>query len=407
MSKQIERLTDRTCRSTGIGLHHDGQGLYLAARQGAEGVTRSWLLRYTLAGKATWLGLGSYPTIGLAMARQKALEARRQLIDGIDPLQTKRAQRAALRRRGASTTATFRECSESYLRAHDAGWSRRHAQIWAQSLREYAYPVLGGMPVDQIDTAAVLKVLQPIWQEMPTTASRLRNRVELVLDAARAAGHIPAENQNVARWRGHLDHLLAKPSRLRSVRHFPALAYRDVPAFMAQLRERDAIAALALQFICLTAVRAQECLGMTWGEVDLEARLWVIPAHRMKARREHRVPLSDQAIKVLKLRQNLNSGAVSNSARPFPISLRTIDGLRRQVSLPTTHGLRSSFRTWAAECTSYPRELIEQCLAHVTGSATELAYMRSDVLERRRELMAAWANYCTATATVLPLRVAS
>ena len=147
----------------------------------------------------------------------------------------------------------------------------------------------------------------------------------------------------MARWRGHLDHLLAKPSRLRSVRHFPALAYRDVPAFMAQLRERDASVALALQFICLTAVRAQECLGMTWGEVDLEARLWVIPAHRMKARREHRVPLSDQAIKVLKLRQNLGSVQSSNSARPFPISLRTIDGLRRQVSLPTTHGLRSSF----------------------------------------------------------------
>jgi integrase len=398
MSKQVDRLTDRACRAAGVGMHHDGRGLYLVGKQGAEGVTKSWVLRYDRDGKQYSVGLGGFPVIALKRAREKALEAHVLRADGVDPLQHKRAQRAALRQRGASATATFRECAESYLRAHDAGWSRKHAEVWAQSLQAYAYPVLGGMPVDQIDTAAVLKVLQPIWHEMPTTASRLRNRIELVLDAARAAGHSVAENS--ARWRGHLDHLLAKPSRLRSVQHFPALPYRDPPGLMDELAQREGVAALALRFIALTAVRAQECLGMTWDEVDMGARLWVIPAHRMKARREFRVPLSDRALAVLERMPR-------DSDRIFPISLRVIDGLRKQIGLATTHGLRSSFRMWCAEETSFPAEVAEACLAHVTGSAVEQAYQRSDVLEKRRQLMATWGAYCTSSGEVVQLRAVS
>jgi integrase len=256
------------------------------------------------------------------------------------------------------------------------------------------------MPVDTIDTAAVLRVLQPIWRD-GVVASRLRNRIELILDAARAAGHRTAENP--ARWRGHLDKLLPRPSKVRVVQHHVSLPYRDVPALIEQLRERDAISALAMRFIALTAVRASECLGMTWGEVDLEQRLWTIPAARMKARREHRVPLSDQAIELIK---RMRHASVTDDTRVFQCALTALDRLRERMGMEATvHGLRSSFRVWCAECTSFPAEIAEQCLAHVTGSATELAYQRSDVLEKRRHLMAAWADYCDRQgAEVIPLR---
>jgi integrase len=259
------------------------------------------------------------------------------------------------------------------------------------------------MPVDSIDTAAVLRVLQPIWRD-GVVASRLRNRIELIIDAARAAGHRSAENP--ARWRGHLDKLLPRPSKVRVVKHHASLPYRDVPVLMGQLRERDARSALALRFITLTAVRASECLGMTWGEVDLEQRLWTIPAARMKARREHRVPLADQAIELIK---RMRHASVTGDARVFACALTALDRLRERMGMEeTVHGLRSSFRVWCAECTSFPAEIAEQCLAHAVGDDTERAYQRSDVLEKRRQLMQEWADYCDRqSAEVVPLRAVS
>ncbi len=402
MSKQVDRLTDRTCRAAGVGRHHDGRGLYLACRQGVEGTTKSWLPRYTLNGKSTWMGLGPFPDVGLAQARRKAQDARTLKADGQDPLQAKRAVRAAAVQRAPSSSVTFAECAAAYIKSHDAAWSRAHAEQWVQSLRDYVYPVLGSIPVEQIDTAAVLRALQPIWAVMPETASRVRSRIELVLDFARVHGHRSGDNPAV--WRGNLDHVLASPRKLRAVEHYAALHYRDVPALMAQLREREGIAVLALQFVCLTATRASETLEATWQEFDLPAKLWVIPARRMKGRREHRVPLNDAAIEMLR-KTGTGSGL---DDRPFPISLGALTRLRRRIGMSqTVHGLRSSFRVWCAEWTSFPPEIAEQCLAHVTGSAVEQAYQRSDLLVKRAELMQSWADYVTATATVLPLRAAS
>jgi integrase len=399
MSRHVDRLTDRTCRTAGVGLHHDGRGLYLTCRQGVDGVTKSWLLRYTLNGKATWMGLGPYPDIGLARARQKAQDARALKADGGDPLEHKRAVRAALRQQKPIKSATFADAAREYLAAREAGWrSRKHAYQWRHTLEDYVLPVIGGMPVSDVTTEDVLRVLTPIWNTKPVTAARVRERVENVLDAAKVRGHRSAEN--CARWKGHLDHWLPQPSKVRAVTHHAAMPYRDVAGFMQALRGHDTIRALALEFIILTAARAGEVLGMVWAEFDLEQRLWTIPGSRMKSGRPHRVPLSDQAIDLIKRMPHTND-------RVFPSSLAALDNLRWKMELSaTTHGFRSTFRTWAAECTSYPREIIEQCLAHRTGDATELAYQRSDLLQQRRELMQRWADYCTATATVIQLRSA-
>jgi integrase len=334
------------------------------------------------------------------------MDARRQRSDGVDPLTHKKAhQRAAVSQQQPSKQVTFAEAAREYLAAREAGWrSRKHAYQWRHTLEDYALPVLGSMQVSEVTTEDVLRVLQPIWNSKPVTAARVRERVESILDAAKVRGHRTGEN--CARWKGHLDHWLPRPSKVRAVTHHAAMPYREVASFMLAQRERDTIAARALEMIVLTAARAGELLGMTWDEVDLDQRLWTIPGSRMKSGRPHRVPLSDQAVELIKrMRGHV---LVTRDTRVFPCALTTIDLLRRRMGLDVTaHGFRSTFRTWAAECTAYPREVIEGCLAHKTGDATELAYQRSDVLEKRRELMQRWADYVTATATILPMRAVS
>jgi integrase len=396
----LGKLTDVKCRTAGPGTHGDGGGLLLQVRQGANGLTRSWVYRYTVAGKQHWVGLGSYPIVTLARAREKAMDARRQRSDGHDPLSTKRAVRAAVRQPVASKSVTFEQAAREYLAAREAGWrSRKHAYQWQHTLTDYVYPIIGSMQVGEISTEDVLRVLQPIWNSKPVTAARVRERIENILDAAQVRGY--RRGENCARWKGHLDHLLPRPSKIRAVTHHAAMPYAEVAGFLRALRERDAIAPRALEMIVLTAARAGEVLGMTMAEVDLELRLWTIAGSRMKSGRQHRVPLSDQAIDLVKRMPRTGE-------RIFPCALTTIDLLRKRMGIGVTaHGFRSTFRTWAAECTPSAREIIEECLAHRTGDATELAYQRSDIVEKRRQLMQLWADYCTATGTVVPLRAVS
>lgn len=394
----LGKLTDVRCRTAGVGTYGDGCGLLLQVRQGANGLTRSWVYRYSVAGKQHWVGLGSYPIVTLARAREKAMDARRQRSDGQDPLATKRAVRAAVRQPVASKSVTFEQAAREYLAAREAGWrSRKHAYQWRHTLVEYINPIIGSMLVSEVTTEDVLRVLQPIWNSKPVTAARVRERIENILDAAQVRGY--RSGANPARWKGHLDHLLPRPAKIRAVTHHAAMPYGEVAGFLQGLRERDAIAARALEMIVLTAARAGEVLGMTWAEVDLEQRLWTIAGSRMKSGRPHRVPLSDQAIDLIRRMPRMGDLV-------FPCALTTIDLLRKRMGIGVTaHGFRSTFRTWAAECTSYPREIIEQCLAHKTGSAVELAYQRSDQIDKRRQLMQAWADYCNRqSAEVIALR---
>jgi integrase len=293
---------------------------------------------------------------------------------------------------------SFAEAAREYLAAREAGWrSRKHAYQWRHTLEDYVLPIIGSMPVSGVTTEDVLRVLQPIWNTKPVTAARIRERIENILDAAKVRGQ--RSDENCAKWKGHLDHLLPRPSKIRAVTHHAAMPYSSVAGFLQALRDLHGNAPRALEMIVLTAARAGEVLGMTWAEIDIEQRLWTIPGSRTKPGRPHRVALSDQAIDLIKRMPR-------GGERIFPCALTTIDLLRKRMGIGVTaHGFRASFRTWAAECTSFPREVIEQCLAHRTGDATELAYQRSDVLEKRRELMALWGQYCDRkSAEVIALR---
>ena len=391
----VGKLTDARCRTASVGAHGDGGGLWLQVRQGAHGPLRSWIYRYMIAGRQFSMGLGSYPVVTLAKAREKAMDARRQRSDGVDPLAHKRThQRAAQCQHGASKSQTFQECALAHVERYEPSWAPKYSRQQVQLLEDYVFSALGSKDVAAVTTQDVLAVLSPLWTDRARLASRLRQRIEAILAAATVQGLRSGPNPAV--WRHHLDRLLPRPSKVAVVEHHLALHYKEVPALMARLRERDAISALALQFICLTACRASECLGMTLGEVDFDNKLWTVPARRMKSRKLHRVPLSDQAIEVLR---------TAEGDRPFPISIVALQRLRERLGMQeTAHGLRSSFRTWCAECTSFPAEVAEQALAHVTGSAVEQAYQRSDLLEQRRQLMQSWADYVSNNAQVIPFR---
>jgi integrase len=365
------------------------------------------------------MGLGSYPEIGLAEARTKTLEYRRQCQDGVDPLQARRAQRHAellAKARGR----TFREIAEELLQNKEAGWrnavSRRQ---WRNTLQTYAHPIIGNLPVSAIDTALVMQVLAPIWAEKTETANRLRGRIEAVLDAARARGY--RDGENPARWRGHLALLLPRPSKVRRVKHFTALPYAEMPGFMADLREREPVSARALEFVILTAARAGEAMGARWREIDLQSKIWIVPADRMKAGKEHRVPLSDAAVAVLNTVRPLavmQHGSPDPNAPAFPSARRALPMTREALLLllrrmgcenPTVHGFRSSFSDWSAECTNYPREVVEMALAHAIENRVEAAYRRGDLFEKRRLLMQEWGRFCTtplSVGEVVPLHAA-
>jgi integrase len=365
-----------------------GGGCYL---QIAAGGSRSWVLRYTL-GRARYMGLGSCELVTLAEARAKAHDARRLLLDKIDPIEARRAQH---RERLLETARgkTFRECAESYIASHEAGWRdpRSHKQ-WARSLTAYVYPRLGDLPVAAIDTGLVMSVLEPIWKTKPETASRVRGRIENILDWARARGY--RDGENPARWRGHLDHLLPARSRVRRVEHFAALSYAELPALMAKLRDQRGVPAAALQFLILTAARSSEVLGARWNEID--GNVWTVPAERMKAGKPHRVPLSNHAVEILASLPHEGEfifvGARTDAASN-PHQLKRVLQRMGYVNI-TVHGFRSTFRDWAAETTAYPNHVAEMALAHVVGNGVEAAYRRGDLFEKRRQLMQDWADYC-------------
>jgi integrase len=347
--------------------------------------TRKWVLRFTWRGKAREMGLGSATTVSLADAREKAASARRMIAQDIDPIHE---------RKRTGGVPTFGEMADQVRESLSAGFrNERHKAQWKSSLATYAAP-LKDRPVDTIGTDDVLAVLKPIWTAKAETASRVRGRIEKVLDAAKAKGY--RQGENPAQWRGHLDHLLPKQSKLTRSHH-AAMPYEDVAAFVGRLRRRGGHAAQALELCILTAARSGEILGMQWSEVDLEKCIWALPPNRMKAGREHRVPLSRRAVTMLRQLTEIRTGdfVFPGQRKHRPLSSTAMDMmLRRMKADVTVHGFRSSFRDWAGNVSSFPREVVETALAHVIGDKAEQAYRRSDALEKRRRLMDAWAAYC-------------
>jgi integrase len=389
VGRQINRLSARAVETlTKPGRHADGGNLYLSIDEDGR---RRWVFLYVRNGKQREAGLGPASKWGVSLkaAREKAAEGRAMLKAGLEPL-------GAWNKPAAEEVPTFGAAADAFLETHEGGWRNdKHKSQWRMTLTRYC-EAIRKMPVDAIGTEAVLSVLKPIWTRAPETGSRLRGRIEAVLDAARARGHIARNEANPARWRGHLDKLLPKRAKLSHGRH-AAMPYADVPAFVASLRERPAIAARALELCILTATRSGETLAARWDEIDLEAKTWAIPPARTKAAREHRVPLSERAVAILREMQVARTGDyVFSGQRPDrSLSNMAFEKLLRRISSPyTAHGFRSSFRDWAGNETQFPRELAEHALAHVIGDKAEQAYRRSDALERRRELMDAWANYC-------------
>lgn len=387
----------------------DGGGLYLQCTNGADGgVRRSWLYRFSKNGRERQMGLGSTETVGLAEAREKAAECRKLRQAGIDPIEHRKAAQAQAALE-AARSMTFDECRDAHIKAHAAGWrNAKHRQQWENTLKTYCGPIFGKVAVQAIDVALVIKVLGPIWSTKPETAGRLRGRIEAILDWAKVRGLRSGENP--ARWRGHLDHLLPARGKVRKVKHHAALPYIQISTYLDELRKREGVAARALEFAILTATRTNEVIGARWDEIDLAARVRIIPELRMKAGREHRIPLSDPVMAVLKFMQSVrqNEFVFPGDRRATLSNMALLMVLRRMNrSDLTTHGFRSTFRTWAAERTSFPREVVEGALAHVVGSKTEIAYQRGDLFDKRRRLMAAWAEFCGKTlagADVVPLR---
>jgi integrase len=393
------KLTALAVTRAARGKHGDGGGLYLYVHAGNS---RSWVFRYGPQGRRE-LGLGPTHTVTLAEARERARECRKMLLDGTDPIAAKHERKAAAKV-DAAKAVTFTQCADQYFAAHRAGWkSAKHAAEWRSSLATYAEPIVGTLPVQAIDTALMLKVLEPIWTVKTVTAGRVRQRIEAVLDWARVREYRSGENP--ARWRGHLENLLPATKRVAKVKHFRALPYAVIAPFMTKLRTRDSVAARCLEFITLTAARLGEAINAQWGEIDHSHKTWTVPAGRMKGGREHRVPLSPAATAVLEvmagIRKRDSSHVFPGARRGRPIGENTVWEMVKSASgddAATVHGLRSTFRDWAAERTNYPRELCELALAHVVASDVERAYQRGDLFEKRRRLMTEWALFCNARA---------
>lgn len=354
----------------------------------------SWVLRYSIDGKRRDHGLGGYPEVGLAEARDRARAARQRIFEGQDPIAARQA--ADLARRAASAAAvTFKTAAADYIKSNEKGWrNAKHGQQWRNTLETYAFPVLGDLLVRDIETAHVLAVLEPIWTEKNETATRLRGRIECVLDAATVREL--RTGPNPARWKGHLDHILPAPRKVARVEHHAALPIGDVAGFVARLRAADGMGARALEFAILTAARSGEVRGATWDEIDVQAAVWAIGPERMKGGRAHRVPLSPAALALLaSLPQGEPGAPVFASAKGTTLSDMTLTAvLRRMKVAVTAHGFRSTFRDWAAERTNYPNEVCEQALAHAIENAAEAAYRRGDLFEKRRALMNDWATFC-------------
>lgn len=432
MPRQLNKLTAlQVSKLTKPGLYGDGGGLTL---QITKSGVKSWLFRYMKEGKAHGMGLGPTHTVSLAEARQKALEARKQLLDGANPLVLKRQQReaAALER---ARVMTFDQCAAAYIKAHKAAWKNaKHADQWTRTLATYASPVFGHLPVADIDTALVVRCLASIWDSKTETATRLRGRIESVLGWATTSGLRSGDNP--ARWRGHLENLLANISKTSRTKNHPSLPWQQLPAFITALRACPGSSARALEFAILTACRSGEARGARWSEIDFEAKIWTIPAERMKAGREHQIPLSEAALKLLSA---IKEGRVQleddgkadadDAARSLvflgtkgqTLSDMSLTALIRRMTegeqrpawvdpngqVVTAHGFRATFRMWTAEETAYPREVAEHALAHQLPDAVERAYQRGTQFAKRQALMQDWGVYCTSSPQTKPEREAA
>jgi integrase len=407
MARILGRLTAlKVARASKPGMHPDGGGLYL---QVTGAGAKSWVYRFSLRSKSREMGLGSLSAVSLVDARAKAAECRRLRQEGVDPIDARKVSRAQFAF-DAAKALTFKDAASAYIASHRAGWrNQKHAAQWASTLKTYAEPIIGSVSVQAIDTALVLKVLEPIWTTKPETAGRVRGRMESVFDWATTRGYRKGENP--ARWRGHLDNLLPARSKVRAIKHHAALPYGELPEFITALREQEGVAARALEFTILTAARTGETTGASRAEINPAAKVWTIPAARMKAGREHRVPLPPRALTIIDDVVTTDTKFVFPGGKlGKPLSNMAMTSVLRRMDRGdiTVHGFRSTFRDWAAERTNYPREVVEMALAHAIGDKVEAAYRRGDLFEKRRRLMSEWANYCArgkAAATVVPLRV--
>lgn len=371
------------------GLYADGGGLYL---QVGEKGARSWIYRFQIEGTRRDMGLGSADLFTLAEARVKALAARKLVAEKVDPIKRRKDEEAAKALEAAKST-TFREAAEQYIEANRAGWrNRKHADQWSATLSAYAYPVLGGLPVAGVDTGLVCKVIEPIWTAKPETAGRVRGRIEAILDYAKARDLRSGENP--ARWKGHLDQILPAKGDVVKVRHHASLPHADLPAFWPRLGASDGMGARALELAILTATRTGEVLGATWAEIDMGAKVWTVPGERMKAGADHRIPLSEPALALLRKMSAIRTGdLVFAGPGGRALSNMTMTAtLRRMKVEATAHGFRSTFRTWTAEQTKAPAEVAEAALAHTQGKL-HAAYQRGDLFEKRADLMAAWGRF--------------
>lgn len=417
----INRLTDLEIRKINKPCKvNDGDGLYLVAikskREGG-GLLKRWYFRFRMSGYVSrtgkradqWMMLGLLPGLSLKDAREKATDLRKQRDEGINPIIARRADHAA-RAAEQAKASTFREVVEDYIATKQSEWKNpKYAADWTSTLTRFVYPIIGPLAPSAIDTALVLKVLKPIWKTKTVTAGHVRERIEKILDAAKVNGL--RDGQNPAQWRGHLEHKLSSVRKAHKIEHHAALHYSEVGEFMVRLRQRNAVSARALELLILCANRTNEVFGAEWNEFDLEKRVWTVPAERMKGGREHKIPLSDAAVKLVRemARQRRSDfvfpgdpDALSNSALVMVLrrmGVKTDDGRNA-----TPHGFRATFKTWASEVSQFPSELVEVALAHKVGNATEQAYQRGELLEKRRKLMEAWSSYCAKqSAKVLPM----
>lgn len=375
MARGINKLTAKAVAAIREpGLYGDGGGLWLQVADigGTGNVTKSWALRYMLAGRARKMGLGSINTFSLAEARERARQARQQLADGVDPIEARLVARDASRKEAAERI-TFKDAVDKFLAVHADGWrNEKHRAQWRSTLDRYAIPTFGSRPVKAIDVALINGTLADIWRKTPETASRVKQRIERICQWVRDGMALPA------------------PGKAKRVKHHAALAWRDLPSFMAELRQRDSISARALEITILCAARTGETIGATWDEVDLDAKTWTIPAERMKAHKAHTVPLSDRAVEILK-----DAPRIKDEPRIFPLSnmamLELLRGMRPGL---TTHGFRSTFKDWATEATNHPNIVSEAALAHTVPDKVEAAYRRGELIGKRARLMKDWAAYC-------------
>lgn len=405
--KRVQKLANSP------GRYHDQFGLYLQVPVPGKmprPMRASWLFRYERNGRERWLGLGALHTYSLEEARELARKARQQLDQGIDPVDARRADHQA-RALEAARTLTFEQAAAQYFDAHERKWrNKKSRDQFLSSLKAYAFPKIGRLPVAAIDTGLVLKVIEPIWQTKTETASRVRGRIEAILDWAAVRGYRTGDNP--ARWKGHLGEVLPARVAIQKPKHHAALPFADLPEFLTALRQREGIAPLALEFTILTAARTGEVIGARWDEFDLDAKLWTIPAARMKAGKEHRVPLSDRAFEVLRVlpREAGNSFVFIGPKKGTAISNMAMAKVMERMERTdiTVHGFRSTFRDWAAERTAYPNHVVEMALAHTIADKVEAAYRRGDLFDKRRRLMVEWAKFCatepTSAAEVVPIR---